>query len=482
MEGESSFISRHVPELEIVLYRSVPDEGKQPLFFDTTACLFNEYGGQIDYVGVGRTTTNNKGLSHKPHTVLVVDATTEVAHNFLEPAGGPSVIAGDSVLVNFKKIAMWSGVSVCATLFTPDISLSEVTDVYYAVRKPDALVPLAIIPVTSGDSKRNSCIAFMIRKIKLNTETGWELVRVGETLQEQDVKGVVEAMQNRGLVDPIGYKFDTSRGLDYTTESCSENSSFEDIDDDDDDDDDDDFVEVKISRADSKESLERLLVNVPRVTREGRRQYTVGRSTLNTVAESGDSSDEDEIMEDALRAVVPRYTSACPVRYEEKTYNVGSRDETLAMHYVDHREEYGLSNAESRLSRVTELPPVFSLSSAHLHRLSYGDTGIIRPAAPHELLSSMYSALCGKSSLRRRSGRSPSEARLSSSRRGRRSSSRRPKGRGRRSKSRKSRSRSTSAKRKNKGGRRKRTNASRRRKSRTSSAAKRRSSSSYAKS
>ncbi|KAH9577861.1 hypothetical protein LSM04_008067 [Trypanosoma melophagium] len=474
MEGESSFISRHVPELEIVLYRPVPEEGKQPLFFDTTACLFNEYGGQIDYVGVGRTTTNNKGLLHRPHAVLIFDATSEVANNFLEPAGGNSVIAGDGVLVNFKKISMWSGVSLCATLFTADISLKEVTDVYYAVRKPDALIPLAIVPVTSRDSNRNSCVALMIRKIKLNTETGWELVRVGETLQEQDVKGVVEAMQNRGLVDPVGYKFDTSRSLDYTTEGCSENSFF---DDGDDDDDDADFVEVQLSSANSKESLERLLVNVPRVTREGRRQYTVGRSTLNTVVEPGDSSDEDEVMEDALRAVVPRYTSACPVRYEEKTYNLGSRDETLAMHYVDHREEYGLSNAESRLSRNTELPPIFALSSGHLHRLSYGDTGIIRPVAPHELLSSMYSAFCGKSSLRRRSGRSPSEVRRSSSRRGRRSSSRPPKGRGRRSKSRKSRSRSTSARRKSRRGLRKGTSASRRRKTRTSSPAKRRSSS-----
>ncbi|RNF18998.1 hypothetical protein TcG_04742 [Trypanosoma cruzi] len=450
--------------MEITLYRAVPEEGNMPLFFDTTACLFSDHGGQTDYVGVGRETTNNKGLSHIPHAVLKFEADSVGSRNFLEPAGGPSVIAGDGVSVNLKRLVMWGGFSLCATLFTKNTSFTEVTDAYYAVKVPKAQVPLAVVPVTPTSS-HNSCIALMVRKMKGNTKAVWELVRIGELCAQQDVKGVLVALQNRGLVSPADYRLLSYQGLDYSCEGCDE-ESFAFDDDDEDDDEDDNAVDNSI--VDENARFENLLVNVPRVAREGRRQYSVGRSILNTVLDTADGSDDDEVMRDALRAVVPRYTSLRPVRYEDKTYNLGSRDEVLASHYVSHREEYGLHSAESQSGKGLCLPPIFSSSSGKLSRLSFGRTGFVRPSAPNELLATIPSALSRRSGIGRRGGRSSMGSPRLSLLRGRSKSRRGRKGKkkSRRSRSKKSRSRRSGSKRRKRLGSRVRSSSSSRRSSR----------------
>ncbi|EAN94407.1 hypothetical protein C3747_95g73 [Trypanosoma cruzi] len=464
VEGESCLIDPHISEMEITLYRAVPEEGNLPLFFDTTACLFSDHGGQTDYVGVGRETTNNKGLSHIPHAVLKFEADSVGSRNFLEPAGGPSVIAGDGVSVNLKRLVMWGGFSLCATLFTKNTSLTEVTDAYYAVKVPKAQIPLAVVPVTPTSS-HNSCIALMVRKMKGNTKAVWELVRIGELCAQQDVKGVLVALQNRGLVCPADYRLLSYQGLDYSSEGCDE-ESFAFDDDDEDDDEGDNAVDNSI--VDENARFENLLANVPRVAREGRRQYSVGRSILNTVLDTADGSDDDEVMRDALRAVVPRYTSLRPVRYEDKTYNVGSRDEVLASHYVSHREEYGLHNAESQSGKGFYLPPIFSPSSGKLSRLSFGRTGFVRPSAPNELLATIPSALSRRSGTGRRGGRSSVGLPKLSVLRGRSKSRRGRKGKkkGRRSRSKKSRSRRSGSKRRKRLGSRVRSSSSSRRSSR----------------
>lgn len=467
MEGESLPVSRHISELEIILYRSVPEEDKQPLFFDTTACLFSESGGQTDYVGVGRSTTNNRGLLHRPHAVLKMDTSSDLSENLLEPAGGSPVIPGDSVIVNLKKVAMWSGLSLCATLFSTDSTACKTTEAYYLIKRPEATRPLAVVPITCrASASKNSCIALMIRKLKANTKASWELVRVGETLEQQDVKGVLTALQKRGLQNPTNYRLLQFYLSDVDAESAGDTGFL--LDDDDDldyDDDDDDSNE-----APKCEKVEDLLIRVPRVAREGRRQYSVGRSILNSAFEAADSSDEDEIMEDALREVVPRYTSLCPVRYEGKTYNVGSREEVLAEHYVNHREEYGLQNyASQSLNGNFGLPPIFTPASGKVHRFSLGTTEILRPGAPPELLVTLPSALCRRSGVGRRgrwsslSSRRGSSARRKTKSRGRKKKGRRGRSRKRgRSRSKKSRSRKSRSSHKKKSKGRSRSRASRR--------------------
>ncbi|RNF11653.1 uncharacterized protein Tco025E_06587 [Trypanosoma conorhini] len=471
VEGEACLIDPHIFELEITLYRPTPEEGKTPLFFDTTACLFSDHGGQTDYVGIGRATTNNKGLSHIPHAVVTVDADSVGSRNFLEPAGGPSVIAGDGVSVNLKRLTMWAGFSLSTTLFTGDTNLSDVVDAYYAVKKPKAKIPLAVVPITVSNPSHNSCVTLMVRKMKGNAKTVWELVRIGETFSQQDVKGVLATLQKRGLLSPTGYRLLPYHGPDCSSEVGNEDSfSF---DDEEEEEEEDDADAVCSSVGDEGEKFENLLANVPPVTREGRRQYSVGRSIVNTVLETADSSDEDEVLEDALRAVVPRYTSLCPVRYEDKTYNVGSRDEALAQHYVSHREKYGLETAESQSGKGFGLSPVFTPFVGTLQRLSFGKTGIARPSAPTELLTTIPSVLCRRSGNGRR-GRSSISSRglslfrsRSKSLRGRK---RKGKGKGRRSRSRKSRSRGSSSKRRKSRGGRARSGSSGRRKSRSGSA------------
>ncbi|ESL07808.1 hypothetical protein TRSC58_04499 [Trypanosoma rangeli SC58] len=473
VEGDSCFLDPHIFELEIVLYRPIPEEGTMPLFFDTTACLFSDHGGQTDYVGVGRATTNNKGLSRIPHAVVKVDSDLVCSRNFLEPAGGPSVIAGDGVGVNLKRLTMWGGFSLCTTLFTEDANLTEVSDAYYAVKKPNSQIPLAVVPITVVNPSQNSCVALMVRKIKGNAKAVWELVRIGEPIFHQDVKGVLATLRRRGLATPTGYRLLPLHGLEFSAKDGSEGSfSF------DDEEEEEDVDAVCSSVGDESEKFENLLANVPPVTREGRRQYSVGRSVINTVLETADSSDEDEVLEDALRAVVPRYTSLCPVRYEDKTYNVGSRDEALARHYVSHREKYGLENAESQSGKGFGLPPVFSSLTGTLHRLSYGKTEIARPSAPNELLATIPSALCRRSGNGRRAGRASLYLRRTSvfrsrsrSLRGRKEKRKRKgKKKGRRSRSRKSRSRSSSSKRRKSSRGRARSNSFSRRKSRSGSA------------
>ncbi|KAG8344130.1 hypothetical protein TRVL_05048 [Trypanosoma vivax] len=421
----------------------MPEDDRPPLFFDTTACLFSDHGKQIDYVGVGRSMSNGKGLTHKPHAVVSLNSSVEPSTNLLSPAGGTPVVAGDSILVNLKKVSMWSGFTLCATLFTPGACLCDTTDVYYTVKKPNAKVPLAILAVKVDNSEHNSCIVMMIRKVKVNAEVTWELVRIGETLAQQDVKGVVKALQNRGLEDPKKYFLDPSHRLEVMDEySTDGNNSVDDYYD------DDDEVETRLDVSVSSRdcNFDELLANVPRVAREGRRQYNIGRSMLNPFLE-GDSSDDDEVMEDALRAVVPSYTDASPVRYDDKTYNVGSSSVKLTRHYVDHREEYGLSNAGSSV-KETPLPSLLLASLGELQRLSLGRSPFIRPTVPRELSSILPMVhrrkTCASWKLERslRSARSSSRGRSRKKKKGRRGgskkrSSRSPSSKRRRSKKKK---------------------------------------------
>ncbi|CCD13567.1 unnamed protein product [Trypanosoma congolense IL3000] len=331
-----------------------------------------------------------------------------------------------------KKVSMYAGFSMCATLFTKELPLCEATGVYYTVKKANEEIPLAVIPVEVKNSGNDSCIVLMIRKRKGCTETAWELVRLGESLAQQDVKSIVKALQSRGLVDPPNYTFDLSRRLDdiFTDNGSDSADSLEEP--------DDHEISREWKKSVTGDVLLESLCNKPRVKREGRRQYSVGRSAVNLFVAEGDSSDDDEVMEDALRAVVPKYTDSSPVRYDEKTYNIGSCSDQLTQHYVSHREEYGLMAFEADSSGQLVLPSVAGSLTMDKRRMSLGETGFIRPAVPPEL-SSTFPFLCRRRVISRSKGghtrgRSPKKRRKCKSRRRK----------GRRSKGRRSASRSSS--------------------------------------
>lgn len=381
-----------------------------PLFFDTTVCIFYDELTKMDYVATGRTTADSKGIHYVPHLVVLGDEFSAGAYcnyNITLTNGeavadrdddafeeddsvlvsrnaannGPITMgAADGVSVNLRRLGTCAGFLVCATLFGKDAHLNRERNVFYMIRKPRNPSPLCLIPLCVSGESSKSCISLMIRKIKVHGDSVWEVVNVNEGLALQDVKGLVLKLQDRGLVDPAHFtrdfelKSNANRandavyggGEDNLMSSSTESSGSE--------------LNASHSQKRLSEGQEQeqslvsegaahatehrcpapqtrsgrtysgLLADVPRVTREGRRQYNVGRSHVQSNLFDGDTSEEDEVLDDAMRAVVPRYANTSLIRYENGAYNVGSKVENLVTHYIDHREAYGLDAAGHRFS------------------------------------------------------------------------------------------------------------------------------------
>ncbi|KAG5501934.1 hypothetical protein JKF63_04204 [Porcisia hertigi] len=373
-----------------------------PLFFDTTVCIFYDGLTKMDYVAMGRTTSDSKGIHYKPHMVVlgseatstgycnfnitrsdgdsfeesedeVLEEDTEAVPSRTAASNGPvTMAAADGVEVCLRRLSMCAGFLVCATLFGQDSSLNREHNVFYMVRRPRSSMPHCLVPLCVHGEPSSSCVALMVRKVRIHGETLWELVNVGEPLASQDVKSLLLKLQQRGLADPAHFVRDyevkgvANRGGDAVgggSEGDAFSSSAEDS-----------SSEVTTSTSQnclsdaieaersgtsvqasvigegeyplpsnrSGRTFSTLLVDVPRVAREGRRQYNVGRSHVQTALFDGDAPGVDEVLDDAMRAVVPCYANASLVRYENGAYNVGSKVDNLVTHYVDHRETYGL--------------------------------------------------------------------------------------------------------------------------------------------
>ncbi|KAG5476198.1 hypothetical protein LSCM4_05158 [Leishmania orientalis] len=379
-----------------------------PLFLDTAVCIFYDELTKIDYVATGRTTADFKGLHYKPHLVVLGTESAPGGYcnfNITQPDGksledgeidgfeedaealvsrtaasnGPvTMAAADGVEVSLRRLSMCAGFLVSATLFGKDTCLNRERNVFYMVRRSRSSTPLCLVPLCVYGEPSNSCVSLMVRKVRVHSETKWELVNVSEPLPFQDVKSLILKLQERGLTDPAHFARDyelkagASRGGDGAgggTEedvlsSSGQSSSID--------------LEASVSDKRLSDALEQegsltsvrasltgerrsplppnrngrtfstLLMDVPRVAREGRRQYNVGRSHVQTALFDGNTSEEDEVLNDAMRAVVPCYADASPVRYENGAYNVGSRVGNLATHYVDHREAYAFDAAGQR--------------------------------------------------------------------------------------------------------------------------------------
>lgn len=445
--GESMILSRHLTEFEAVLFRpqrcvrvepkapvavsedsapGAPGESDaksvnqpslstptdEPLFFDSTACLFYDGLAKIDYVTTGRTTTDVKGLYYRPHGVVLGTETVPGGYcnyNIMRVNGEPlpdsadddsmieddillnptassfspiTMAAGDTIAVDLTRLEMCAGFLVSAALFSKDAFIGRERNLFYMIRKPKSTVPMCLIPFSIHGSGNHSSISFMVRKLKMRGESVWEMVSINEPFPVQDVKGLILKLQERGLVDPIHYvrdfdgRLSPARGGEggggeenSLSSSATGGSS--------------DQAETSLaplsevatprnasaslgvhplspdgrqskhrdSKGTSNRTYSELLTAVPRVSREGRRQYNVGRSHVQTNLFDGGSSEEDEVLDDAMRAVVPCYANNNLVRYENGAYNVGSTPRNLVTHYVDHREIYGLGSANDHLRR-----------------------------------------------------------------------------------------------------------------------------------
>lgn len=380
-----------------------------PLFFDTTVCIFYDELTKMDYVATGRTTADSKGIHYIPHLVVLGDEFGSGAYcnynitltngeslvdreddAFEDDDGvlvsrnaannGPTTMAAaDGVSVNLRRLGTCAGFLVCATLFGKDACLNRERNVFFMIRKPRNPTPLCLVPLCVSGELSKSCTSLMVRKIKVHGDSMWEVVNVNEGLALQDVKGLVLKLQERGLRDPAHFTRDFELksaanragdgvygGGEDDLMSSSTSSSSSDL--------DASHSQKRLSEGHEQErsftsegavlngehrspaapirsgrTFSNLLVDVPRVMREGRRQYNVGRSHVQSNLFDGDTSEEDEVLDDAMRAVVPRYANTSLIRYDNGAYNVGSREENLVTHYIDHREMYGLDAAGHRL-------------------------------------------------------------------------------------------------------------------------------------
>lgn len=295
---------------------------------------------------------------------------------------GPTTMgAADGVSVNMRRLGTCAGFLVCATLFAKDTCLNRERNVFYMLRRPRNPAPLCLVPLCVSGETSKSCISLMVRKIKVHGDSTWEIVNVSEGLALQDVKSLVLKLQSRGLKDPAHFARDfelktsatragdgaygaEEESLVSSTSDTSSNSELEAS-----------HSQKRLSEGQEQErsltsdgglfasdhqspagpgrggrTFSGLLVDVPRVTREGRRQYNVGRSHVQSNLFDGDTSEEDEVLDDAMRAVVPCYANTSLIRYENGAYNVGSKVENLVTHYLGHREMYGLDAAGHRIA------------------------------------------------------------------------------------------------------------------------------------
>lgn len=482
---------------------------RPPLFFDTTACVFYSDINRTDYVATGRATTDTKGVRHKPHAVVtgnesvangyshynvdhegfcvdcrsstgansgtvcpICGATHHHADDASQQRGasgaaavnsGVVMAAGDGIQIFFRKLSLCSGILVNASLFTKEFSLDTVKNLYYMVRRMDSTAPMCLVPITVPDSRFYSSTAVMLRRVKLLGELVWELSNVNEPLIHTDVTSVISSLEKRGLHDPPNYDKRCGEGADNDRRTAD---SF--VGNDDDEESEESDTDSTTSGAKEPKEFAELLANVPVVTREGRRQYNVGHPHARGAISGDDvgTDEDDEILDDALRAAVPKYSNSCLVRYDDGAYNVGSRSEALASHYSDHREGYALESAAEALAmpKHTPLPSRSTKSSrlagrdgadsdpsaARLDRCHVEETEGQRLPLPPEFMVSAppdkdQRRTAGNGHQRRglsgsRRGSSASKRRSRSSRKGRKGSSRRG---GRKRSSRKGRKRSS---------------------------------------
>lgn len=89
-------------------------------------------------------------------------------------------------------------------------------------------------------------------------------------------------------------------------------------------------------------AVAQLLTTVPRVVREERRRYNVGRpvSVSDPLNDGGSSDDEQHAIVASMKAVAPLYDAPRTVRFGTNTYNVGSEIGKLKRHLVEHRVDY----------------------------------------------------------------------------------------------------------------------------------------------
>ncbi|KAK7194374.1 hypothetical protein NESM_000353400 [Novymonas esmeraldas] len=454
-----------------------------PLFFDTTACIFYDELAKLDYVATGRTTADSKGLHYKPHLVVlgteaapggycnfnitrpdgeslgdgvddVFEDDADVLVSRTSASNGPvTMAAADGIEVSLRRLSVCSGFLVSSTLFSKDTCLNRERNVFYMVRRPRSSTPICLVPLCVFGEPSMSCVALMVRKVRAHGETMWELVNVSEPLAYLDVKSLVLKLQERGLGDPAhfarDYELKTAAGRvgdgaaggieeDALTSSAQSSSSDLDISGShrrlsDGLEQERSVTSVRASLSGERHypqppnrggrSFSALLVDVPRVTREGRRQYNVGRSHFQTRLFDGDTSDEDEVLDDAMRAVVPCYTNASLVRYENGAYNVGSRVDNLVTHYVGHRETYALDAAAGQralgggrfgMSRDRLFPPLgaprtrasaeWGTSLPVLDRCQLdGSEFAVRPELPADLLLTSQDRELGAGSQQHRS-------------------------------------------------------------------------------
>lgn len=398
-----------------------PESDQPPWFFDTTACLFVDPKNlsKVNYVATGRNTTENKDLSHIPHAVVTgkeppagmnystyalntsqgdntmsdihlglimglgggdqaeASMTTSRPPLTIAPLAIPNspllMAAADGVKVSLKHVTHCPGLLISCSLFD-HMELPPMSNwgVYFMVRSATSSIPICLIPVQVIQERCTSQISIMLRRLTVEHEPMWEIVSMAEALNTTDVPGVLLSMQKRGLDDVDGYNPDyrtdseMDSGDDESSGSSGYDSSFPDETDDEELDEDD-------RASKSPVPFEELLAKLPLVAREGRRQYTEGRSNVTSMLDEDNYSGEDEVMDDALKAVVPRFAHGHPVRYTDCTYNCGSKPVSLSEHYSGYRDHYGLEAAEVMAATGVPKLPLLAPRAVPLDRCKTDD-------------------------------------------------------------------------------------------------------------
>lgn len=304
--------------------------------------------------------------------------------------------------------------------------------VYFLIRSKGAAIPICLVPVQVIQERCTSQISIMLRRIRVQHEIVWELVSMAEALHSTDVPGVLLSMQQRGLKDVEGYNPDyrTPRESDEDEDdhhdgsydgaghnnynhnneddphkkreeyylgrrrhhhrgpgNGSVSSSDSDILDEDSEEEWSDTAQESDgdpshhhhhrdphSVSDESEGcrtpveFEQLLAKLPLVVREGRRQYSEGLTNVNSMLNEDAHSGEDEVMDDALKAVVPRFAHGHPVRYANSTYNYGSNPISLSTHYSGYRDAYAV---ETAAANPNKLPSIYRRSTIPVNRCCY---------------------------------------------------------------------------------------------------------------
>lgn len=327
--------------------------------------------------------------------------------------GAVIMAAADGVRLHLKHLQQAAGALVSCSLFDCNNSpLPPDWGVYFLVRVKGPSPSICLIPVLAFQGKETSQISIMLRRIRVEEEYVWELISMAEFLPCCDVPGVLLSMQKRGLTDVHNYNPDY-RSLRQENEGSSEHDSFsepsetlEERAQEEEDEEEGDRLEpalksihelstTKIGMSASfcgggsergtpvassagvvsSFPFEELLAKLPLVIREGRRQYSEGFTNVNSMLDEDAFSGEDEVMEDALKAAVPRFAHGHPTRYADGTYNNGSHPAALSSHYTTCRAKYAVEQALVKSStaktqdRVSGVNPPLNAEMMRLQRL-----------------------------------------------------------------------------------------------------------------